>query len=84
MQIMIKVVRKRKSMAARFLEKQEIPLPFSLQNKRFVMVTMKKMCKLVIYFIFQLRRSQCSLLRERNKIYETTEKYYILKIIAKK
>lgn len=71
-------------MAARFLEKQEILLPFSLQNKRFVMVTMKKMCKLVIYFIFQLRRSQWSLLRGRNKLYETTEKYDILKIIAKK
>lgn len=35
LQIMTKVIReKRLSVAARFLEQQKIPLPFTLQNKR--------------------------------------------------
>lgn len=55
MQIMIKVVRKRKSTAARFLEKQEIPLPFSLQNKKFVMVTMKKNVQACNLFSFSIK-----------------------------
>lgn len=52
---MIKVVRKRKSTAARFLEKQEIPLPFSLQNKKFVMVTMKKNVQACNLFSFSIK-----------------------------
>lgn len=42
---MIEVIRRKESVAARFLEKQNIPFSFNLQNKmkeRFVMVTTKK------------------------------------------
>lgn len=52
---MTKVVRKRKSMAAIFLEKQQIPLPFGLQNKRFVMVDNEKNVQACNLFSFSIK-----------------------------
>lgn len=53
---MIEVIRRKESVAARFLEKQNIPFSFNLQNKmkeRFVMVTTKKNEQACTYiFIF--------------------------------